>query len=346
MKQLTSQHRILLATLAVIVAACGAVAVVHPTPYQAANPKRYVASPASPPASAAPEAPPLPPAAAGPLPGQNLPLSGPLPYPLLIQIENTPPSRPQAGLAAASLIFQYITESDITRFSAIFHRVPGVVGPVRSARFISLYLYHRFNALMMASGAGTATYGRVFHEQGTGALFNDFDNAGAYFFRWGGRAAPHNVYTSQASMLRAAHNGYRTPRADDVLRSSNWAGTEPAPHIAVPAMRASFDYSNGTYSVVTDGILQTDVIYGDIRPQSVVVMHVRQWTTSEIHDVNGVFGRDFDMNSGGGADIFAGGTVIHGRWSSPGENSPLVFSDPGGKPVGLPPGLSWILLAE
>ncbi|HEY8740244.1 MAG TPA: DUF3048 domain-containing protein, partial [Candidatus Dormibacteraeota bacterium] len=274
------------------------------------------------------------------------PLSGPLPYPLLVQIENTPPSRPQAGIAAASLIFQYVTESDITRFSAIFHRVPGVVGPVRSARFVSLYLAHRFDALMMASGAGTATYTRTFSEPGTPALYNDFDRAGAYFFRWGGRAAPHNVYTSQAQMLTAANNGFRPPQSADFVRSNDWAGTEPAGHIDVPAMRAAFDYAAGTYSVVTDGIAQTDVIYGAIRPQSVVVMHVRQWTTAEIHDVNGVLGRDFDLNSGGGADIFARGTVIHGRWASPADRQPLVLTDAAGKAVGLPPGLSWVLLAE
>jgi hypothetical protein len=339
----TSRSRVVIAAVALLATACGHVAATHPVAYLGANPKHYVAPPPPPPS---PTAPPLPAAAAGPLPGQNLPLSGPLPYPLLIQIENTPPSRPQAGIAAASLIVQYVTEADITRFSAIFHRVPGVVGPVRSARFVSVYLYHHFDALMMASGAGSATYGKVFADAGTGALFNDFDNAHAYFFRWNGRPAPHNVYTSQASMLTAAEHGFRSPLATDVLRSDAWAGTEPTGHIEVPAMRASFDFGGGTYSVVTDGIVQNDVIYGDIRPFSVVVMHVNQWTTPLIHDVNGVLGRDFDLNSGGAAEMYAHGSVIRGRWGSPGgPNQPLQFTDAAGKPVGLPPGLSWVLLA-
>lgn len=337
----TSRSRVIVVALALLATACGQVAATHPVAYRGANPKQYV-----PPPPPSPVPPPLPIAAVGPIPGQNLPLSGPLPYPLLIQIENTPPSRPQAGLAAASLIFQYVTEAGITRFSAIFHRVPGVVGPVRSARFISLYLYHRFDALMMASGAGAATYGRVFSEPGTGALFNDFDNSHTYFFRWNGRPAPHNVYTSQASMIHAASIGARPPRPTDVLRSNDWAGVEPAGLVVVPTAHASFAYAGGTYSVVTDGITQTDVIFGDIRPQSVVVLHVRQWPTCAIHDVNGVCGRDFDMNSGGTAELYARGTVIRGRWSSPAENQPLQFSDSSGKPVGLPPGLAWAVLAE
>lgn len=287
----------------------------------------------------------LPPAQAGPLPGQSLPLSGPLPYPVLIQIENSGPSRPQAGLQAASLIFQYVTEAGITRFSAIYHRVPGVVGPVRSARFISQYLYHRFDAVLMASGAGDATLTRVVRDPGIkGGFFNDY--APQFFFRWSGRAAPHNVYTRQDQMLAVAGQGLRPPSSTDVLRSDDWAGTEAASHVDVPSMHSSFDFANSSYSVVTDGLVQADVLYGTVRPQSVVVMHVRQFTTAEIHDVNGVLGRDFDMNSGGGAEMYAHGTVVRGRWVSPGYNQPLQFTDAAGKQVGLPPGLSWVVLAE
>ncbi|MEA2684390.1 MAG: hypothetical protein QOK05_2718 [Chloroflexota bacterium] len=340
----TFRPRVLVIALALVAAACGQVASTTPAQYRGANPKKYVAPP---PPSPTPAAPALPVPAGGPLPGQNLPISSELPYPLLIQIENTPPSRPQAGIAAASMIFQYMTEGDITRFSAVFHRVPGVVGPVRSARFVSVYLYHHFDALMMASGAGSATYAKVFADPGTGALFNDFDNVRAYFFRWSGREAPHNVYTSQASMLTAAHHGFRAPNQSDVLRSNTWAGTESAPHVTVPFLRASFDFAGGTYSVITDGIVQNDVIYGDIRPHSVVVLHVAQTTTCAIHDVNGVCGRDFDLQSGGAAEMYANGSVIRGHWGAPGGASqPLAFTDAAGKPVGLPPGLSWMLLAE
>ena len=344
----TSRYRILLAAAAVLVAACGQPAA-HATSqaYGGAHGRAADAkpSPVPPPPPPPPAEPALPAAAAGTLPGQNLPISGPLAYPLLIQIENTPPSRPQAGLQPASLIFQYLTESDITRFSAVYHRVPGVVGPVRSARFITQYLYHRFDAVMMASGAGNATLGRVFGEQGMiGGYFNDF--APSVFFRWGGRPAPHNVYTRQDQMLQVAGQGLRPPMSTDVTRSDAWSGTEPAGHVDVPLLRAAFDYGAGTYSVTTDGDLQVDAIYGPIRAQSVVVMHVRQTITNQIHDVNGALGRDFDMNSGGPAEIYARGTVVRGRWVSPGEKLPLQFVSAAGAPVGLPPGLSWVLLDQ
>jgi len=274
-----------------------------------------------------------------------LPVSGPLQYPLLVQIENSGASRPQAGLQPASVIFQYLTEGGITRFSALFHRVPGVLGPVRSARFISQYLYHRFDAVLLASGASDATLGRIIHDPGiTGGFLNDY--APQYFFRWGGRYAPHNVFTRQDQLLAVAGLNLRPALATDILRSTTWAGTEPAPEISDPLLRANFSFGGGSYSVTTDGEPQQDVIYGPIRAQSVVVMHVRQFISPEVEDVNGVHARDFDLNSGGGAELYANGTVIRGRWVSPGEKQPLRFEDGAGKPVGVPAGLSWVLLTE
>jgi hypothetical protein len=281
----------------------------------------------------------------GPLPGQGLPISGPIPYPLLIQIENTQPARPQAGLQAASVIFESISEGGITRFSALYHRVPGVVGPVRSARFVSVALYRRFDALMMASGASAWTYARIFADTTRPSIINDFDG-GRHFFRWNGRLSPHNVYTTQPQMLAAAGVNARPPRADDFLRSNAWSGTEPATLVNVADMRTVFDYSAGTYGVTSDGLRQDDVIYGPIRAQSVAVLHVRQWITNLVEDVSGALARDFDLSSGGAAELYAHGTVIRGRWDNPAENAPLRLIGPDGQPVGMPPGLLWVSLAD
>jgi hypothetical protein len=288
---------------------------------------------------------PAPVAYPGPLPGQGLPLSGPISYPLLIQVENTWPARPQAGIQAASVIFESISEGGITRFSALYHRVPGVVGSVRSARFVSVYLYHRFGALLMASGGSAWTYQKIFADPGLPAIINDFDR-GQHFFRWSGRVAPHNLYTSQAQMLAAAAANARLPRSDDFLRSDAWGGTEPVNDINVADMRTVFTYSAGNYGVASDGMRQDDVIYGPVRAQSVAVLHVRQWISSMTEDVTGGKARDFDLTSGGAAELYAHGTVVRGRWDSPADNAPLRLLGPDGQPVGMPPGLLWVSLAE
>ena len=288
---------------------------------------------------------PAPVANPGPLPGQGLPLSGLIPYPLLIQVENTQPARPQAGLQAASVIFESISEGGITRFSALYHRVPGVVGPVRSARFVSVYLYHRFDSLLMASGGSSWTYQKIFADAGLPAIINDFDN-GRHFFRWNGRLAPHNLYTSQAEMLAAASAGARSSRSDDFLRSDTWSGTEPVTGINVADMNTVFDYSAGAYGVTSDGMRQDDVVYGPVRAQSVAVLHVRQWITGLTEDVSGGKARDFDLTAGGAAELYAHGTMVQGRWDSPADNAPLRLLGPDGQLIGMPPGLLWVSLAE
>jgi hypothetical protein len=263
---------------------------------------------------------------------------------LLIQVENTEPARPQAGLQAASVIFESISEGGITRFSALYHRVPGVVGPVRSARFVSVYLYHHFGALLMASGASSWTYQRIFADAGIPAIINDFDG-GRHFFRWGGRAAPHNLYTSQAQLISAGTANARPAQPEDFPRSPAWPGTEPAPSVVVPDLRSQFTYADGTYAVVSDGLPQTDVVFGEVRPQTVAVLHVRQWITDMQEDVTGGKARDFDLASGGFADYYSRGTVVHGHWDSPSPSTPLRLLGPDGLPIKVPPGLLWVALA-
>jgi len=332
----------LLFLLACLVA-CGST---HPKTATRPSPKPSPSASPSPSPSPSPTVPEpaLPPVQAGPLPGQTLPLSGPLAETLLIQVENTAPARPQAGLGAAAVVFQYLTEGGITRMSALFHRVPGVVGPVRSVRFSSVALYQRMGAVQMGSGGSAPVLDRI-TASGIGAFINDFDG-GKHFFRWGGRVAPHNLYTSQAQMIDASNRHYQPPKSDDFARSTTWAGTTPAAQVDIPADRLTFNYAGGTYDVVSDGSEETDMIYGVLHPHSVVVMHVKQWVTNMCPPGHGCL-MDYDLASGGAAEFYANGTEQTGGWSpaSNGPRTPLVFTDASGAVLALPPGLMWVVLA-
>ena len=179
------------------------------------------------------------------------------------------------------------------------------MGPVRSARFVSVYLYRRLDALLMASGGAKWTYQKIFSDPGLPALINDFDG-GKHFFRWRGRPAPHNVYTSQAQMLNAAAAGARPPRADDFLRSAVWTGTQPAAAVSISELHTSIAYVGGVYEVTSDGARENDVIFGVDHPHSVAVMHVRQWVTN-LTDDKGDALRDFDLAAGGAVELYANG---------------------------------------
>jgi hypothetical protein len=314
---------------------------------QATRPKASPAVPSrspipSPSPTPDPFGPPLPSPQGGPLPGQGLPVSGSLAVPLLVQIENTAPSRPQAGLAAASVIFQSLAEGNITRLSVLFHRVPGVIGPIRSARFVTSYLAQRFGAVVMCSGGSPPTLSRLVAAQ-VPTLVNDYDH-GAHFFRWSGRAAPHNVYSSQAQAV-AASGATGVLRSDDFARGDGWAGTEPSPVVDVPAYRTTFTYGDGSYQVVTEGAVLTDVIFGNVRPVSVAVLHVPQAPVPSVVDVLGNPVRDFNLAASGPAELYAGGTLIHGSWSAPGPTGTITFADATSRPVAMPRGLLWAALA-
>lgn len=325
--------------LVILVAACSS-----PAPKTAARPSPSP-TPSPSPSPAGPPLPtdvPAPVPIAGALPGQTLPVSDLIKSPLLIQVENTAPSRPQAGLAAASVIFQSLAESDITRLTVLFHRVPGIVGPVRSARFVTVYLAQHLDGTVMASGGSPSTLDRLVAAH-VPTYVNDYDG-GRHFFRWGGRAAPHNVYTTQSMMLDAIANSPLPNAKTDVARSRTWSGTEPAPAINVEAHRTSFNFNGSTYDIVTEGAPLTDVEFGAVQPVSVAVLHVKQWEVPGIVDVAGTPVKDYDLRAGGAAEFYAKGTVIHGSWATAGDLAPITFQDAAGQPVGMPPGLLWVSL--
>ncbi|MEO1289273.1 MAG: DUF3048 domain-containing protein [Chloroflexota bacterium] len=90
------------------------------------------------------------------------PLTG-LPYPdeeavlrrnLIVKISNFPPLvRPQHGVNAADIVYEYEAEGGVTRFAAIYRsQNPERVGSIRSARLMDIELATMYNALLAYSG--------------------------------------------------------------------------------------------------------------------------------------------------------------------------------------------------
>src|SRR5207245_6234963 len=70
-------------------------------------------------------------------------------------------ARDRNGRQAASAIFEYLAEGGITRLTAMYQNVPNVVGPMRSARFISLKIARHYRGLLFQSGESPATRARA-----------------------------------------------------------------------------------------------------------------------------------------------------------------------------------------
>src|SRR5438874_5732015 len=113
----------------------------------------------------------------------------------MVQIENSILARPLAGLQQANVVYEYLAEGGITRMTAIYFSPSGSqrIEPVRSARPVTIRLWHSYHGVLFFSGANTKVL-QVIQAQQIPALTEGSDG-GAYFARDSSRRAPHNLYT-------------------------------------------------------------------------------------------------------------------------------------------------------
>ena len=73
---------------------------------------------------------------------------------LIVKISNHPPIvRPQHGVNAADLVFEYEAEGNVTRFAAVYRsNAPERVGSIRSGRLLDIELLTMYSALLAYSG--------------------------------------------------------------------------------------------------------------------------------------------------------------------------------------------------
>lgn len=83
--------------------------------------------------------------------------------PLFVMIENTPDSRPQAGLSRADVVFEAVAEGGVTRFGALFYCAAQVqdltLAPIRSARTYFVDWASGFNLPMYVHVGGANVAG-------------------------------------------------------------------------------------------------------------------------------------------------------------------------------------------
>jgi hypothetical protein len=279
--------------------------------------------------------------------------------PIEVVIDNAPPARPPSGVQHADIVYEYLSEYQVSRMTAIFlGDLPNQIGPVRSCRMINPYLGFAFQGLTMCSGASVGTLHYMFGNPEGGPLvpgsINDFD-LGHHFDRVGFKPAPHNVFTAawQAGRLREEvpipPAAYRVaPPRPDVL-----AG-EPAgpPDVPLHSVSYSYDAGSGFYGRFDHGEPMIDAATGgQIQAKNVVHLHVPFRDAGWIEDDNGgAHSVWYDLLGEGPAEIYSNGRLIRATWhmgSAAGDwyynnRTPVWFSDAAGKVLELNSGLTWI----
>ena len=279
------------------------------------------------------------------------------PAAMLVVEDNAGLARPQAGLQASDMVFEYISEYGISRFTLVYFNNPptGQIGPVRSCRMINPYLIEAFQGIAMCSGASDGTLARLWGPPAMRVNINDYDK-GDHYFRVNYKPAPHNVFTDSGRILRLRQesNTPGGPFAIDVAHPDNGAGTA-AGDPQVPLQGVGYNYDGGCqcYRPVEHGTPRVDALTGgnQLAVKNVVVMHVPFHNAGWVEDVNG--GAQsiwYDMNGSGPAEVWSDGKLSHATWhqGTAGQNyfdnttQPMVFTDEAGNLLRLNTGLTWV----
>ncbi|MBJ7596987.1 MAG: hypothetical protein DLM67_09335 [Candidatus Nephthysia bennettiae] len=259
--------------------------------------------------------------------------------PALVQIANDTASLDQSGLQSAGSVYEYLTEGGITRFTAVFDRIPDVVGPVHSGRLVSLKLARHYRGMLFMSDLSHGSTARLNAEPVPTSL-----DSQDTFYRSVDRPSPDNLFVTGAAMERAEERAGVSASSPAVTGTGRIAG-DPAGEVTVPEHRSTYTYDPhaDTYSKVEDGHRLQDTATGaPVHIRLLAVLHTSAALTGYAEDPAGHRGLDFDLDSGGPADFYLGGRHAAGRWLAGDRNGPLSFSLADGTPVEPPAGLTWM----
>lgn len=311
-------------------------------------------SPAASP-SATPTTPSLSPSAKPPAVVATCPLTGLPPHPgqnrhrvaLGVKIDNVDIARPQSGLDRADVVFEETVEGGLTRLMAIFQCDSAAnVGPIRSARTSDGDLLRLLNGAVFAfSGANPRVLPGV--AAASRAVLISYDALGSAFHRDYSRPAPHNVYSSTATMLSAGlarRKGLHAPPAMFTYGTPKWGGNKiRTAALSWPAASAVWTWNGHVWLRTQNG--SPDVLTGGHRigVPNVVIMSITT-RASGFHDVLGNASPDDVVTGKGRVWVLRNGHVIPGTWRRPHRWNRMVFRTSGGKVIPLQPGRTWVEL--
>jgi len=260
-----------------------------------------------------------------------------------VMIENSTDARPQSGLSQASVVFEAIAEGGITRFLALYQdQLPDNVGPIRSARPYYLQWLQGFDAPIAHVGGSPEALADI--KSWNIKDLDQFYNGGSYH-RITSRAAPHNVYTSLATLNQLEQSkGFTTSNFTGFARKADAPAKAPTTtsiDLAISSYyyNVHYDYNAATnsYNRSEGGAAHIDAnTNAQISPKVVIAMVIPyNLEADDKHSQYGIVGN-------GQAYIFQDGGVTVGSWSKTAPTAQITFSDSSGKPVKLNAGQTWL----
>jgi hypothetical protein len=284
---------------------------------------------------------------------------------LIVKISNFPPIvRPQSGVNAADIVYEYETEGGVTRFAAIFRsQAPDHVGPVRSARLMDLNLTPMYNALLAFSGASDPVLNMIreaeWHWQAITTAFGDnCEEAGFCRFPQGDLAFEHTLYLdTNMAWERATARGINTGYPGRGFAFSDFpdANGVPATDIFIDwygltDARWQYDEATSRYLRYTDSQIHYDAADGEqLWANNLVIIQVEHLDRPDLFEPESrTASLDIRLEGQGFAYVFRDGQWYEGYWrrrsTDPGEALILLYGDE--TPIMLHPGRTWVAVVR
>ncbi len=265
---------------------------------------------------------------------------------LAVKIDNASLARPQTGLNAADIVFAEQVEAGLSRLMAVYAtKLPGVVGPVRSARESDLELLRQFDEPVLAfSGAQSKLLPLIDKAPLRAATPNKEPGA---FFRGTDKPVPHNLYLRPQRLLESA------PGADALTTGFTYGAlpeggkAETTRTVRFPAARFTFDWSesrdrwlvsmDGTPTVTTDG--------QRVAASTVVVQYVKI-RKSQFSDFLGSNSPYTETVGSGTAKVLRDGRAFDAEWKRASATDGTEFTTTNGTPMTFAHGQVWVVFAK
>lgn len=264
-----------------------------------------------------------------------------------VMVENMEEAQPISGIANANLVFEAITEANITRFLVYFVLDQEIqqIGPVRSARPYYLDFAAPFNTLYAHVGSSPAAY-QMLQKQGVDGIY-DLDQwyNPEYFWRTkdNGRRAPHNVYTS-TELLKEAYKEIEQSRTLDLWFFKAEASPDlrgdvndiQIGYIGLYDVQWLYDKSENHYKRMQWGGVHKMEDGPELIAKNIAVAFMEMEVLDEIGR------KSFTTLGEGKGLVFQDGRVVVGTWKKSTVDERMRWYDAQGNEVKFNAGVTWV----
>lgn len=265
-------------------------------------------------------------------------------FPVAVVIENHKDARPQSGLASANFVIEAEVEGGITRFLAVYADGEKLdkIGPIRSARSYYVDWAEEFSALFAHCGGSPDALAKIIKDK----VFdlNEFYKGG-YFWRDGGRQAPHNIYTSTEKIggyldeRKKSEGGFLPWRfKDDESLGADAIGENIMIKFKTPEYYVDWIYdkeSNG-YIRYLAGQRHKDADGSEIKAKNVIIQYVRAYVVDDAMRLK------MSHIGEGKAIVCLDGKCVEGKWKKEKSSARTRFYDMNGEEFKFNAGTTWV----